>query len=404
MNDMFFSRERAAGYDPTVLDKATVTLVGTGALGQNLAMNFNMSQVGSQLLIDHDQWEPHNATRSICYPNDDDRKQWGNSKAAVVAHKLRQSITWPSRSRIYYATKPIQALGDAPFRNTSVVVSAVDNQAARDYLGFKAAQFGLPLIEGGFSGPRVNSTILLNDNPKAPCWHCNIYGDQDKNKAVQLSCTKVARQAEEAGFIPAIQSAAAYLAALMTEATIQLLHGNTQLGNRQIFMDIRAATSTVAELQFNSRCRRHASHHDIDFKLGLPSDATCKDLLAALEEHIAKPIVHLPFSFVVRVGCAECKRPISVSEPEWIMAELLFCNDCGGKWERTNKPGNEVYTTLSNEIEPLLDLPIDKVGLVPGSLIAANNDTQDTMFELVADSKLPFFTLVQENSDVPKFP
>ena len=31
------------------------------------------------------------------------------------------------------------------------VVSAVDNQTARDHIGARTAQFGIPLVEGGFS-------------------------------------------------------------------------------------------------------------------------------------------------------------------------------------------------------------------------------------------------------------
>ena len=96
MDDKFFSRERAAGYDPAILNRATVLLVGTGALGQVIAMNLALSQVGTLLLVDLDQWERHNATRSIFFPNRSDRRRWGIKKSAVVAHKIRQMISWSS--------------------------------------------------------------------------------------------------------------------------------------------------------------------------------------------------------------------------------------------------------------------------------------------------------------------
>lgn len=398
MKDMFFSRERAAGYEPTVLEKACVLLIGTGALGQNIALNLSMSQIGTLLLIDLDRWELHNATRSVFFPSSSDKKRWGEYKSAIVAQKIKQIVTWSNKPHVLYATRPIQALGDAPFRNATVVISAVDNQAARDYIGFKAARFGIPLVEGGFSGPRMNSTILLNDNPKAPCWHCNISNHKDRNKAIQLSCTQAAKQAEEAGFVPAIQSASAFLAALMSEATIQMLHGNTELGNRQVFMNIRTATSSVAELQFNPKCRCHSSSKTIDFRLALPPDVKCKNILKELKYYLPSPTILLPFSFIVCALCAECKHPIKVNEPEWIMADLLFCKECGGKWDRTNRSVYETCMTLSEDIEPLLDLPLGKVGLVAGSLIEAENGSQDVLFELEGGSDLPFFTQVQESN------
>ena len=394
MNDRYFSRERAAGYDPATLRDATVLLVGAGTLGQNVSLNLALTQVGTLLIVDLDHWETHNATRSPAFPNGEEIRRWGKAKATVVAHKLGQMTHWSSRPHLFYATRPIQALGDAPFRNATAVVSAVDNQSARTYIGWKAAQYRVPLVEGGFGGPRMNTTILLNNKADAPCWRCNVYDDENDNKAIQLGCTRAARQAEEAGFVPAIQPTAAYQGAFMSETIIQLLHANTQLGNRQVFMNIRTASSVIAALELNPKCHHHPPPRDIDFRLKLPEDVTCRDLLAELKTRLVHPVVHLPFSFVVRVGCAHCKQPISVNEPEWVMGGLLFCKNCGGKWTRTRKPGNEIYPTLSEDIQPLVDLPIDRVGLVAGSMVDVESDGKEVMVELEGESTLPFFTQV----------
>ena len=132
MNDLLLSREKAAGYDPTVLSDAVVLVVGTGALGQIAAMILALSQVGIILLVDLDKWELHNATRSPFFPNDKERIRWGIYKSPHVAHKLWRMISWSDKPKIYYATKSVQALGDAPFRMATVVISCVDNQAARN--------------------------------------------------------------------------------------------------------------------------------------------------------------------------------------------------------------------------------------------------------------------------------
>ena len=136
----------------------------------------------------------------------------------------------------------------------------------------------------------------------------------------------------------------------------------------------------------------------------MPLDATCQQLLTALRNRLKAPIVRLPFSFLVRVGCAQCKQPISVNRPEWVMASLLFCKDCGGPWDRTDKPGNAIYPTLSEDVEPLLDLPIQEVGLVPGSIIEVEDNGQEMTVELETDLALPFFSEAPENSNASQLP
>lgn len=39
LNGKVFSRERLAGYDPELMSRSTVLIVGAGALGQNTALN-----------------------------------------------------------------------------------------------------------------------------------------------------------------------------------------------------------------------------------------------------------------------------------------------------------------------------------------------------------------------------
>jgi molybdopterin/thiamine biosynthesis adenylyltransferase len=354
-----------------------------------------LSQVDRTYLVDFDDFESHNATRSPFFPNPEESRRWGRTKVAIAAHKARQMTSWSTVPEIYYANRPIQALGDAPFRAAKLVVGAVDNRSARNYVGLKAAQHRIPLIEGGFSGSHVNATILLNQADTDPCWFCNLYQKGDRNREIQLSCTRAAKLAEESGFIPAIQPAAAFLGAFMTDVTIQLLHGNTELGNSQVVMDVRSGRSSVSRLQRDSKCTLCDPPRDIGLRVRVPADATCEQLLGVLERHVPHPVISLPFDYVVRVGCAQCKQSIAVNQPDWVMQELLFCRDCGGKWEPVNKPGIEIYPTLCHDDELLLPLPISDLGIVPGSRIEIESNGRELLCELECGTNLPFFTKVR---------
>lgn len=396
----FYSREIAAGYDPEIMGKAKVLIVGTGALGQAIAMNFSLIQVGVLLLVDNDCWEDHNATRSPCFPTPSETARWGNQKVVAAAQKLVQMTSWSKQPRIYYASKPIQALGDAPFRQASLVISAVDNRAARNHLGLMTAKHHKPLVEGGFRAERANYTVLTNSHGQGkpqPCWFCSVYKSADRQKALQLGCTRSARVAEAAGLIPAIQPTAAFLAAPMVDSAVQLLHGRHEAsGNRRVILNLRQpAESMSALLSLNPHCVQHPIQSSVKERIGVTSSMSCRELLQALEQSCKAPCLVLPYSFVVRTACAECKRPISVRRPEWIWSQrLLYCTTCGGDYQQTAEAGNELYSTLSKRSDALLDLSLHEVGLVPGSRLQVRSGDAETWIELVGDHDLPFFTEV----------
>jgi len=190
------SREIAAGYDPDRLAEMGVLLVGAGALGQNLGLNLALCQVGQLCLVDLDQFEPHNATRSPCFPSASERRRWGNSKAAVVARKLRQFVSWSQCPKVTYLDGPIQRFGDAPFRDATIVVSAVDSNTTRAYIGAMARKHRRPLVEGGFHGPDLSYCVLSN-HTDSPCWLC--HQQLQIVDHLRMSCTAGAKEAEQAG-------------------------------------------------------------------------------------------------------------------------------------------------------------------------------------------------------------
>jgi len=96
----FYSREEAADYIPEVMNEMKVLLCGVGALGQNIALNLALSQVGLISLMDRDDFKDHNATRSPFFPTEEDIEKWGLGKAKVVAHKIREMTSFSNSSFI----------------------------------------------------------------------------------------------------------------------------------------------------------------------------------------------------------------------------------------------------------------------------------------------------------------
>src|SRR4051794_3649516 len=108
------------------MDRAVVLVVGAGALAQSVIPNLALPGIGEIRIVDFDEFEPHNASRSIYYPTPEEQERWGLMKAKIVAHKaLSQMLA--TKPVMRYALVPIQHLGLGAFEGVDVVISAVDN-------------------------------------------------------------------------------------------------------------------------------------------------------------------------------------------------------------------------------------------------------------------------------------
>ena len=92
MTDSWLSREKAAGYDPELLRGARVLVGGAGAGASNAAMALGLSQVGELMLVDFDEFESHNATRSPLYPTEQEQAEYGSYKRGSSPKKLRDYL------------------------------------------------------------------------------------------------------------------------------------------------------------------------------------------------------------------------------------------------------------------------------------------------------------------------
>ncbi|HXM58938.1 MAG TPA: ThiF family adenylyltransferase [Candidatus Dormibacteraeota bacterium] len=371
MNDLH-SRSRLAGYDPQRLLAARLLIVGAGAIGQNLALDLALSGVGEIWIVDFDEFEPHNATRSPLFPSAEESARWGRRKAPAVAHKLRERMTAPG-GRVRYANAPIQECGELPLFEADLVLAAVDTQAARAYLAERAKLLGVPLLEAGFHGAQLN-LAFFGDGPEGPCYRC---GAPDKVGA--FSCQRYALEAEAQGVIPAVQTGAAALAAMQAETAIMYLLGQHTLWDQRVYMDLRSLELRTVRLVRNEHCP--GVHHRGRVGGG-PLDVTAgdrlADLLEAARDRLPDAVPRLGEPVVMRNFCTLCGSLCDVRAPEWRWLRDTRCADCGGPWPAASgrMPGSSTFVDADDE--ELLALTCRQAGLAPGGFVEveAGGDTR----------------------------
>jgi molybdopterin/thiamine biosynthesis adenylyltransferase len=383
-----FSRERLAGYDPELMARKVVLAVGAGALGQNMLINLALSGVGELRIVDHDLFEPHNQTRSPCYPTREEQLLLGMEKARIVASRLL-GLSTATQPSIRFASAPIQRLGLGAFAGVDVVVSCVDNARARAYLADATRLLGLTLVEGGFDGPEVSLSCYPPTRgqaaAEAPCWRCS-----HEELAGAFSCRFTAERAQEQGIVPAIQTAAATLGGLQAEHTILALHGHHPLASRVFDLDLRGGRSRLTKLSTDPACAgAHRSLPAERLPLRSRADSTIGELLAEASDALGgSPTLRLPDVLVATAHCSGCRHLVHVNEPSWSWITNMLCTNCDGTRARLTFANETDIPALFAELddtvsEALLALPCSQVGLGPLDLIeAVGGDRQITVLKL----------------------
>jgi adenylyltransferase/sulfurtransferase len=385
------SRSRLAGYDPGKLAAARVTIVGLGALGQNLLQTLALSGVGRFLLIDYDSFEDHNATRSPFFPTAAEASLLGLHKAPVVAHRALAAST-ASSPQVLYLDDIAQRGGDRVIRWADIVVAAVDSVSARAWLAERARLHGKPLVEGGFFGPEFNFSAF-SAAAGAGCYRCF-----NPAKVSSASCTQYAMHAERQNIVPAIQATAAVLAGLMAEQVINIIHDTESSYGTRYYGNTRRPAMHSALLRPDPQCP--GEHDPLPVRTlarETPDLRTVADLLAAVREHVKQGWIAPAEPIVLTASCTACtaKCIARTAESSWMINPR--CTECGGPWPRseTAAPGMISVLDLETELdEQTRQVELAELGLGPGGCVLV--DPGDEPAYLLEMPGRPTFSSAEE--------
>ncbi|MDO9264126.1 MAG: ThiF family adenylyltransferase, partial [Desulfosalsimonadaceae bacterium] len=129
-----------------ILAESEVAVAGAGGLGGHVILHLARLGIGRLLVFDPDTFDETNLNRqSLCFSNnmnafkaEEAARQCALTNPAVEVRAHVMAITDPGRKSL--------------FRNTDVVVDALDSAEDRLFLAELARELGIPLIHGAVAG------------------------------------------------------------------------------------------------------------------------------------------------------------------------------------------------------------------------------------------------------------
>ncbi len=176
-----FSRLRLIGWwDQEKLARTKVLVVGAGALGNEIVKNLALLGFRQMLVVDLDNIEHSNLSRSILFRPADIGQSKAKAAAAaargifedIVAHHLQANI--------------IHEVGLGVFGWADIILGGLDNGEARLWVNRSAWKMNRPWIDGAIEGINGVARVFLPGQP--PCYECTL-GEADwKILEKRMSC------------------------------------------------------------------------------------------------------------------------------------------------------------------------------------------------------------------------
>lgn len=330
-DDDRYSRLRLiAWWDQDKLAAAKVLVVGAGALGNEVLKNLALLGIGQIYVVDFDEIEQSNLTRSVLFR----QRDCGRPKAEAAAEAIRDMN--PDTTITPMMANVITDVGLGLFRDVDVVIGCLDNREARLWVNRQCWKVNTPWIDGGIQ--EINGVVKVFAPPDSACYECAMTENDYRLINLRYSCPLLRQEDLLAGKVPTAPTISSIIAGMQVQEALKLIHGMpVDSGVACVFNGV---TNQFYKTSFQRRedCLSHETYPDpIELPLSA-GESTADDLFQSVREALEVEdamMLSLDRDLVVDVRCATCDTQARIMKPLQVVAtDQAKCPEC----DETAKP------------------------------------------------------------------
>ena len=314
-----------AWWDQDKLAAARVLVVGAGALGNEVLKNLALLGVGHVYVVDFDEIEESNLTRSVLFRSRDR----GRPKAQAAAEALRE-INPDTRVRAIIGNI-ITDIGLGLFADMDVVISCLDNREARLWINRCCWKVGTPWIDGAIQ--EISGVAKVFVPPDSACYECTMTENDYRLINLRYSCPLLRREDLLAGKIPTAPTISSMIGGLQTQEALKLIHGMPVAAGSAMIFNGMTNTFYTTKYPYKEDCLSHETWPPpVDVPL-TAAGSTARRLFELARDHIARDgrlTLSLERDLVVSLECAKCHSSRRIMRPRQAVAmREAVCPTCG---------------------------------------------------------------------------
>jgi len=373
---------------------AKVLVVGAGALGNEVLKNLALFGVGNIFVVDFDQIEYSNLTRSILFRPEDANK--GYYKAEIAAKRLREINPTINVQAICGDLATNVGLGI--YRRMDVVLGCLDSLRARVLLNRLCFRAGKTWIEGGIGDLEGQVSVYKRD---VSCYECSLSEEENTDAArdyERTSCPQIAQGSAERGRVATTPVSASIIGAVQAQEAMKIIHGeelqsgafSSLAGSMFHYEGKNLQAGAFQFSSYNNECISHEFWENIIEIPTLSAETTVENALQIIKKTLGVESVTINLrndKFVdylaSRADNTRYSAMLPASKiPNFIdeSKELEFLSiNYGGLYQHA-------YEDIDEEF-PYLDLTLNKIGIPCLDVLQITTEKGYNYVELSADLK-----------------
>ncbi len=312
-----YSRLRLIGWwEQEKISAAKILVVGAGALGNEVLKNLALLGLGSIYLIDFDQIQDSNLSRSVFFRAHDN----GQPKSLVAA-RMAMELNPDCKIQATHGNV-LTDIGLGLVRDMNLVICCVDNREARLWINRMCWKANTPWIDGGIQ--EINGVAKVFMPPGGSCYECAMTENDYRLISLRYSCPLLKQEDILEGKVPTAPTIASIIGGLQVQEALKLIHDLPSAeGNALVF---NGAANRFYQTRFVRRedCLSHETYEDI---LELPLSAkrsTVKEVFNAIAQSQAREVekpdlaayrLMLDRDFLTQLVCRSCDLKTPVNQP-----------------------------------------------------------------------------------------
>ena len=368
-----YSRLKLIGWwDQERISKAKILVVGAGALGNEVLKNLALLGIGQIELIDMDEVDLTNLTRSILFRATDA----GHPKATVAA-KMIGEVNPDCRVNPIVGNV-LTDIGLGLVRDMDVVIGCLDNREARLWVNRMCWKVDTPWIDGGIQ--EINGVAKVF-RPGGACYECTMTEMDYQLISLRYSCPLLKQEDIQQGKVPTAPTIASIVGGLQVQEALKLLHDLPAAEGSGLVFNGAANRFYVTQYPSRDDCLSHETY-DPPLELDLASATTTVDHLfdAVARETDEKPNrLVLDRDFLVQLSCRTCELTTEVHRPQCLVdAKLGMCSKC----EMPMQP--ESVCSIESD-SPLSSKTLRELGVPDYDIVKVESDAGTSCVLLAGD-------------------
>lgn len=370
---------------------ARVLVAGAGALGNEVVKNLALFGVGQIYVVDFDQIEISNLTRSVLFREEDAYKH--SFKADIVAKRAMEIN--PQIKVTPIVGNLFSEVGFGLYKSVDVIIGCLDSRIARYLLNRLALRAGKTWIDGSIE----NMTgVVRVYTPGVSCYECGLSREEFNNIMLRTGCADVVRTQGNAGRVATTPISASIIGAMQVQEAMKIIHMSddepapfkTLQGKMLRYEGMTNSVNIYKYASWKSTCPAHERWDNVIKAENISAEDSVSEVIAKLKEILNVKVVEINMlnnKFIDKIISDRPEKEFCIKLPESKLDDYIKHNDELRKLSYKTLFHKSFIENIDDTF-PYPEMSLKDVGIPTFDIMQVSTDKGQFFVELSKDASL----------------